>query len=83
MRPLAVLGARVWPKPCRGRRRRRVGALWELNLHALTAGVAMLRLYLWLTDIRRVARAAVGCLGLVRLLDAWNVCASAECLCCA
>ncbi|GBF98291.1 hypothetical protein Rsub_10954 [Raphidocelis subcapitata] len=28
------------------------GSRGELNLHALTAGVAMLSLYLWLTDIR-------------------------------
>lgn len=28
------------------------GARWELNLHALTAGVAMLSLYLWLQDLK-------------------------------
>jgi hypothetical protein len=28
------------------------GGRRELNLHALTAGVAMLSLYLWLSDIR-------------------------------
>lgn len=33
------------------------GSRGELNLHALTAGVAMLSLYLWLTDLRDAVRA--------------------------
>jgi hypothetical protein len=36
---------------------------WELNLHALTAGVAMISLYEWLVDLReRVTARGGGCL---------------------